>query len=202
MEIITQQTLQEVKGYDSQKATLQYYLDYLGLHDIHEEGMKNADVKQILKEMRTMGYACSEGQLRYATGVMNKRMFHPLYTTDTQHPNDARYIVGITDDDAIVMHGQRSTLNDMYTYVIYPPKRGDTLLDVLSEVVKKEIARDSDIDKEDVDKINDIIVSEMENAILGTNTVGGKPSINDIQKGDNLKLQRALYYDDGVIKQN
>lgn len=201
MEIITQQTLEDVKNYDSQKATLQYYLDYLGLYDIHDEGMKNEDVKQILKEMRTMGYECGEGQLRYTTWVMNQRMFHPLYTTDTQHPNDARYIVGITDDQAIVMHGQRSTLNDMYTYVIYPPKRGDTLLDTLSEVVKKEIARDSGIDKEDVDKINDIIVSEMENAILGTNTVGGKPSIGDIQNGDNLKLQRALYYDGGVVKQ-
>lgn len=201
MGIITQQTLEDVKNYDSQKATLQYYLNYLGLHDIHEEGMKNADVKQILKEMRTMGYECGEGQLHYTAWVMNQRMFHPLYTTDTQHPNDARYIVGITDDQAIVMHGQRSTLNDMYTYVIYPPKRGDTLLDTLSEVVKKEIARDSGIDKEDVDKINDIIVSEMENAILGTNTVGGKPSIGDIQNGDNLKLQRALYYDGGVVKQ-
>lgn len=40
MEIITQQTLQEAKEYDSQKATLQYYLDYLGLYDIRDEGME------------------------------------------------------------------------------------------------------------------------------------------------------------------
>lgn len=75
MEIITQQTLQEAKEYDSQKATLQYYLDYLGLHDICDEGMKNEDVKQTLKEMRTLGYACGESQLRYATFIMNKRSF-------------------------------------------------------------------------------------------------------------------------------
>lgn len=49
MEIITQQTLQEAKEYDSQKATLQYYLDYLGLHDIHEEGVQKRTSSTYLK---------------------------------------------------------------------------------------------------------------------------------------------------------
>lgn len=199
MEIITQQTLEDFKNYDSQKATLQYYLDYLGLHDIHEEGVQNADVKQTLKEMRTLGYACSEGQLRYTSQIMNNKMFQPLYVTDTSHQNQARYIVGITDDQAVVMHSQRYDSNDKYTYIIYPPKYGDTLLDALSEAVMKQIARNSNIDKEDIDKINQVIVSDMENAILGVDTVGGKPNIGDIQKGGELK--RTLYYDNGVVKQ-
>lgn len=199
MEIITQETLKEAKEYDSQKATLQYYLDYLGLHDIHEEGVRNADVKQILKEMRTMGYACSERQLRYTSQIMNNKMFQPLYATDTQHPNDARYIVGITSDQAVVMNIQRHDLKDKYTYIIYPPKYGDTLLEVLSEVVKKQIVRNSNIDKEDIDKVNEVITSDMEHAILGANTVSGKPNIGDIQKSGGLK--RQLYHDNGVIKQ-
>lgn len=199
MEIITQETLKEAKEYDSQKATLQYYLDYLGLHDIHEEGVRNADVKQILKEMRTMGYACSERQLRYTSQIMNNKCFQPLYATDTQHPNDARYIVGITGDQAVVMNSQRHDLNDKYTYIIYPPKYGDTLLEVLSEVVKKQIVRNSNIDKEDIDKVNEVIASDMEHAILGANAVGGKPNIGDIQKSGGLK--RQLYHDNGVVKQ-
>ena len=161
--------------------------------------MKNEDVKQTLKEMRTLGYACSEGQLRYTSQIMNNKMFQPLYVTDTSHQNQARYIVGITDDQAVVMHSQRYDSNDKYTYIIYPPKYGDTLLDALSEAVMKQIARNSNIDKEDIDKINQVIVSDMENAILGVNTVGGKPNIGDIQKGGELK--RTLYYDNGVVKQ-
>lgn len=169
------------------------------MHDIHEEGVQNADVEHIFKEMRTLAYACSEGQLRYTSQIMNNKMFQPLYVTDTSHQNQARYIVGITDDQAVVMHSQRYDLNDKYTYIIYPPKYGETLLDALSEAVKKQIARDSDIDKENIDKINQVIVSDMENAILGVNTVGGKPNIGDIQKGGELK--RTLYYDNGVVKQ-
>lgn len=131
----------------------QYHLDYLGLHDICDEGMKNEDVKQTLKEMRTLGYACGESQLRYATFIMNKKMFQPLYVTDTQDRDEARYIVGITDNQAIVMHSQYYDMGDnKYTYVIYPPIYEDTLLDALSNVVEKRIARDSNIDSEDIDK--------------------------------------------------
>ena len=202
MEIITQQTLQETKEYDSQKATLQYYLDYLGLHDICDEGMKNEDVKQTLKEMRTLGYACGESQLRYATFIMNKKMFQPLYVTDTQDRDEARYIVGITDNQAIVMHSQYYDMGDnKYTYVIYPPIYEDTLLDALSNVVEKRIARDSNIDSEDIDKINQVIVSDMENSITGNKTIGGKSKIGEVSHDEGFKLKRTLYYDNGVVKQ-
>ena len=202
MEIITQQTLEDVKNYDSQKATLQYYLDYLGLHDICDEGMKNEDVKQTLKEMRTLGYACGESQLRYATFIMNKKMFQPLYVTDTQDRDEARYIVGITGNQAIVMHSQYYDMGDnKYTYVIYPPIYEDTLLDALSNVVEKRIARDSNIDSEDIDKINQVIVSDMENSITGNKTIGGKSKIGEVSHDEGFKLKRTLYYDNGVVKQ-
>ena len=151
--------------------------------------------------MRTLAYACSEGQLRYTSQIMNNKMFQPLYVTDTSHQNQARYIVGITDDQAVVMHSQRYDLNDKYTYIIYPPKYGETLLDALSEAVKKQIARDSDIDKENIDKINQVIVSDMESSISDNKTVGGKAKIGDIPHDDGFELKHALYYNDGVVKQ-